>query len=161
MLVNEAGIIRTAQIALTLVFFSMRPQIGQAASPSDACSLFNASQVSAILGVTVSEGQHPIASTLLLCDWAPAAATQIGKKLSVNLMTERAFDVGKTVMQGVTKTPVSGAGDDAYYVTGGGHGTALSMKKGSIYVQIRVYGFSIDKTKALEKTLAVQIPGTL
>jgi hypothetical protein len=125
--------------------------------PLDACSLFTASQVSAVLGVSVSEGQHPIAS-LLLCGWAPAGAPRVdGKKLSVNLMTERAFEVGKTPMQGIAKTPVSGVADDAYYVTASGLGTGLSIKKGNIYVQIRVGGFPTEKEKELEKALALQM----
>jgi hypothetical protein len=145
--------------ALALSLCSMLPQAAHAASPpGDACSLFTASQVSAILGVGVSDGQHPIASSLLLCGWAPAGGPQInGKKLSVSLMTERAFEVGKTPMQGIAKTPVSGMGDDAYFVTAGGLGTALSIKKGSTYVQIRVGGFPTEKEKELEKTLAMQM----
>ena len=120
--------------------------------------MFTASQVSVVLGVTVSDGQHPIASSLLLCGWIPAGRPQIdGKKLSVSLMSERAFKVGKTPMQGIAKTPLRGVGDDAYYVTAGGLGTGLFIKKGSICVQIRVGGFSTAKEKELEKALAVQL----
>src|SRR5216683_6583566 len=110
--------------ALTFCLCSIPPQTTYAATPSgDACALFTASQVSTVLGVVVTDGQHPISSSLLLCGWAPAGGPQIdGKKLSVNLMTERAFEVGKTPVQGVAKTPVSGVGDDAYYVTASGRG---------------------------------------
>jgi hypothetical protein len=147
------------EIALALALCSMPPQTARAATPpGDACSMFTALQVSAVLGVTVSDGQHPIASSLLLCGWAPAGGPRIdGKKLTVSLMTERAFEVGKTPMQGIAKTPVSGVGDDAYYVTASGLGTGLSVKKGSSFVQIRVGGFPAEKAKELEKALAVQM----
>jgi hypothetical protein len=147
------------EISLALALCSMPPQTARAATPpGDACSMFTASQVSAVLGIAVSDGQHPIASSLLLCGWAPAGGPRIdGKKLSVSLMTERAFEVGKTPMQGITKTPVSGVGDDAYYVTASGLGTGLSVKKGRSFVQIRVGGFPTEKEKELEKALAVQM----
>lgn len=147
------------ETTLALSLCSMVPRTAHAATlPGDACSLFTTSQVSAVLGVGVSDGQHPIASSLLLCGWAPPGGPQIdGKKLSVSLMTERAFEVGKTPMQGIAKTPVGGVGDDAYYVTASGLGTGLCIKKGNTYVQIRVGGFPTEKEKELEKALAVQM----
>ena len=146
------------EIALTICLCSIPPQTaGAATPPGDACSLFTASEVSRVLGVTVTDGQHPIPSTLLLCGWAPAGGPQLeGKKLSVNLMTERAFEVGKIPAHGIAKTPVSGLGDDAYYVTGGG-GTRLSVKSGGTYVQIWIGGFPAGKQKKLEKALALQM----
>jgi hypothetical protein len=147
------------ETALTFFLCSIPPQrAGAATPPADACSLFTASQVSKALGVTVTDGQHPISSTLLLCGWAPAGGPQLdGKKLSVNLMTERAFEVGKTPAHGIAKTPVSGVGDDAYFVTDGGRGTGLAVKSGGIYVQIWVGGFRAEKQKELEKALALQM----
>jgi hypothetical protein len=146
------------ETALAFCLCSMPPQIAYAATPpGDACSLFTRSQVSRVLGVPVTDGQHPITSSLLLCGWAPPGGPQIdGKKLTVNLMTERAFEVGKT-LQGVAKTSVSGVGDEAYYVTAGGLGTGLCIKTGSTYVRIRVGGFPMEKQKELEKALALQM----
>lgn len=146
-----------AALALSLCFMPPRA-VCAATPPEDACSMFTSPQVSAVLGVPVSDGQHPIASSLLLCGWAPAGEPPLGgKKLSVSLMTERAFAVGKAPIQGVVKSPLLGVGDDAYYVTAGGLGTALSVKRGSACVQIRVDGFSSAKVKELEKALAVQM----
>jgi hypothetical protein len=149
--------------ALVLSLYSTLPQAAQAATPpGDSCSLFTASQVSDVLGVTVSAGQHPIASSLLLCAWAPTGAPHVDdKQLSVSLMTERAFDVGKAPQEGIRKIPLSGVGDDAYYTTAGGLGTALSVKKGRTCVQIRVGGFPLQKDKELEKVLALQMLANL
>jgi hypothetical protein len=147
------------EAALTFCLCSISPQAaGASTRPGDACSLFTASQVSRVLGVAVTDGQHPIPSSLLLCGWAPVGGPQLdGKKLSVNLMTERAFEVGRIPVHGIAKTPLNGVGDDAYYVTDGGRGSGLSVKSGGTYVQIWVGGFPAEKQKELEKALAVQM----
>jgi hypothetical protein len=80
-----------------------------------------------------------------------------GRRTADRRQTERAFEVGKTPMQGIAKTPVSGVGDDAYYVTASALGTGLSVKKGSSFVQIRVGGFPAEKAKELKKALALQM----
>jgi hypothetical protein len=151
------------ETALAFCLCSMPPQRACAAAPAgDACSLFTASQVSRVLGVAVTAGQHLIPSSLLLCGWAAPGGSQVdGKKLTVNLMSERAFEVGKTPGQGSAKTAMSGVGDDAYYVTAGGLGTGLCIKTGSTYVRIRVGGFPPGKQKELEKALALQMLTTL
>jgi hypothetical protein len=154
-----ASCILALEAVLVLGLCSTLPRTAQAGTPpADACALFTASEVSRALGVAVANGQHPIASSLLLCGWVQSGESQIdGKKLSVSFMTERAFEVGKTAMQGAPKTPLSGVGDDAYYSTPGGLDTALSIKKGGTCVQIRVGGFPAQKQKELEKALALQL----
>jgi hypothetical protein len=134
-------------------------QTTQAAVPAaDACALFTQSQVSSVLGITVSHGQYPIASSLLLCNWTPVGEPQLqGKRLSVSLMTERAFEVAKVPVQGASTELLKGLADDAYYSAAGGVDSALSIKKGNTYVQIRVGGFSAGKDKQLEKVLALQL----
>jgi len=64
------------------------------------------------------------------------------------------FNTSKTPVEGITKTPVSGIGDDALYITTPGVGTALTIKKGSSVIQIRIYGFPVDEIKEKEKALA-------
>jgi hypothetical protein len=151
------------QSAVAVCLCSSLPRAAQAGPPAgDACALFTATEVTAVIGVTVSEGQHPIPSTELLCGWAPPGGPQIGgKKLSVNLLTERAFEVGKKPMEGIAKTPVGSLGDDAYFVTAGALGTALSVKKANHFIQIRVAGFPAGKAKELEKALAAQLMAKL
>jgi hypothetical protein len=120
--------------------------------------MLTASEVSAVLGISVADGQHPIASSVLLCGWTPTGGPQTdGKRLSVSLMTERAFEVGKSPVHGAAKTTVAGLGDDAYFIAAGGLGAGLSIKKGDAYVRIRVDGFSASKEMQLEKALAMQM----
>ena len=72
------------------------------------------------------------------------------------------FNAGKKGLVGVTIEPVSGVGDDAYYVSYSGTtraGLGLVVKKGSSEFEIRVYGFEIDKAKPAAKTLAQEAAG--
>jgi hypothetical protein len=142
----------------TALAVCLLPQIAYAAAPpADACSLFTAAQVSRVLGVLVTDGQHPIPSSLLLCGWAaPGGSQSDAKKLTVNLMTDRAFQVGKSRTRGA-KTALAGVGDDAYFAFAGSLGNSLCIKTGGTYVRIRVAGFSAEKQKELEKALALQM----
>jgi hypothetical protein len=64
--------------------------------------------------------------------------------------------LGKIPIKGTTKTPVSGIGDDAYYITAGGWGTRLSVRKGDVAFNCNLHGhFPIDEIKAKEKALIV------
>jgi hypothetical protein len=138
---------------------SMPAQPVRAAPPGgDACAMLTASQVSMVLGLALSEGEHPIASSLLLCSWTAPAKPHAGlKKVSVSLMTERAFEVGKTALGDIAVIPLDAVGEDAYYTDARGLGTRLAVKNGSVCLQIRVEGFAPGKAKALEKALALQM----
>jgi hypothetical protein len=73
-------------------------------------------QASAALGVEVQAGEHIVRSATNLCGWAPPVGPSIaGKKLVLDFRTMQAFEIGKTPIKSMTKTPVSGIGDDAYY----------------------------------------------
>jgi hypothetical protein len=133
-----------------------------AASAADACSLLTEARVSAVLGVSVGAGQHIAANNSLICGWSQAGSTTpSSKRVVVDILdavgsakpVDR-FNRSKTPVEGITKTPVSGIGDDAFYVTTPGIGTALMVKKGSSVIQIRVYGFPVDEIKEKEKALA-------
>lgn len=62
---------------------------------------------------------------------------------------------------GITKTPVSGIGDEALYGTTPRVATTLSVRKGKSAFTVRVAGFDetkdIDLIKEKEKTLAEEI----
>jgi hypothetical protein len=132
-----------------------------AAPPGDACSLLSEAQVSGVIGIPVGAGEH-VGGSPLLCGWsAPGDTNHNGKRAMANiygplgkLTPADRFNNVKTPMQGITKTPVSGIGDDALYVTTPGLGTGLNVKKGDFVFEIRVYGFPLDDIKAKEKTLA-------
>jgi hypothetical protein len=126
------------------------------AATTDPCTLLTQAQVSAALGVDVAPGQH-VAKTA--CQWsAPGPSAPNAKKLTLTLQDQRAFAYAKMpVGHGVTKTPVSGIGDDAVSGTTPGLGTVLTVKKGSVAFVVHVFGFPTDETESKEKALAIQI----
>jgi hypothetical protein len=75
------------------------------------------------------------------------------------------FNAGKTSnVPGITVEPVSGVGDEAFYVYFSGTtraGLGLVVKKGSSAFEIRVYGFEIDKAKPIAKTLCQTVAGKI
>jgi hypothetical protein len=73
---------------------------------------------------------------------------QIGK-----LTPAERFENAKTPVEGITKTPVSGVGEDAYYIESGLN-TSLYVRKGASVFQMIVFGFSKEQVKTMEKTLA-------
>ena len=134
------------------------------APPTDPCSLLTPEQVSAVLGVQAGPGKR-LASRL--CDWRPPGQSMgmKAKSVMITLLDASGFTATKTQLnvQGITKVPVSGIGDEAVYGTTSGLGSTLSVKKGDFYVVVHVNGFPFDKSKgadeveAKEKTLALQI----
>jgi hypothetical protein len=129
-----------------------------------ACSLISASRVSEVLGSPV---EQQASQTSTICGWAREHDNNPnGKRVLLTvyetlgaLSPSDRFTAGKTPSTGVTKTPLSGVGDDAYYVDTTGFGIGLTVKKANFVFQIRVYGFSPSQIKVLEKTLALDVVG--
>jgi hypothetical protein len=139
-------------IVCALAVCSARTAYAQA--PSDPCTLLTQAQVSAVLGVTVSPGQ-PISTTG--CEWSPQQPSSFNARVTVSLWDAQAFAGMKTPLPGVTKTPVSGVGDEAVYATIAGL-TTLSVKKGKVAFVVRIYGVPGQaKQMAMEKSLALDI----
>ncbi len=146
-------------IAIVSTLLTLTPVRAHAAS-ADPCSLLTPAQVSAVLGASVGEGKRVVSR---LCDWSVSgeAAGTSRKKVTLTLQDERAFAYAKApVGNGITKTPVSGIGDDAVYGTTPHVGTVLTVKKGATVFTVRVYGYDetkdVEQIKEKEKTLALQ-----
>lgn len=136
------------------------PLTGDATAANDACSLLTQAQVGAVLGVSVGAGKLIAVTNPRMCGWSvPGSPNLSGKKVVLTISTMTAFTQGKTPIPGITKTPVSGIGDDAYYVTASGLGTTLNVRKESAAFSISVKGsgFSVEQIKAMEKTLAKEV----
>jgi len=144
-------------LAVAVVVLSAS-RTSRAAQEGDACTLLTTAQVSAALGTSVEAGKPLVASSPRVCGWAPPGGPQIGgKKLTVTLLTAKSFEMSKTPVNNVEKAPLSGVGDDAIYITSGGLGTGLNVKKGNSAFQVRVGGFTTEQEKEIEKSLALQI----
>lgn len=128
------------------------------AAPTDACRLLSATQVSAVLGIAVDEGEHIVPNSTMSCAWMGPGGASIGsKKMVLSLMSARAFQTGKTPVKGVTETLAGGIGDEAYYISMPPFGTALSVRKGSAYFQLRIAGYPSGQVRNLEKLLALAL----
>ena len=155
--------IKASAAAIFGLAFSLQDNPAFAAG-SDACLVLTRPQISTVLGVIVDAGQH-IGPGGALCSWGePGDPNHEGKHVLLTLYrsvgkispVER-FENGKTPIGGIQKTPVSGIGDDAYYIDTPGFGLGLNVKKGNSAFQIKVFGFSADLTKNLERTLAESV----
>jgi hypothetical protein len=131
-----------------------------AAPPSDPCSLLTQSQVSAVLGVQVGDGQR-VAPTL--CEWAmPGASPSLSqKKVTITLQTEQGFAAAKVPVGGaITKVPSVMTQFSAQPPSSL---PTLAVKKGNFFFIVHIFGFPLDQPKAVdevqakEKTLALQI----
>jgi hypothetical protein len=154
-------------IAGLLCFFNFHPV--NAGAPGDACALLTSPQVSSALGAAVGAGKPILPNHATVCTWLEQgvpAGTE--RNVSVSLMTLKSFEIGKTPMTGITKTPVSGLGDDAYFVEAHGMAAGLSVKKGDTCFQVRTRSnptwFKTGKTpeseqkdQAVDRTLALEI----
>jgi hypothetical protein len=139
--------------AVMFILLACLPADG-APPPGDPCTLVTQDQASAALGMKAAPGKHPVAR---LCEWdVPGQPFGIrGKKATVGLLDAKAWNYMKLQMPRghVTKTTVSGLGDDAVFTSGEGLGT-LSVKKGDIILDIHVYGFPVNELKDKEIMLA-------
>ena len=157
------------KVAIALAAFLLvvlgSARVVQAASPTDACSLLTTAEVSAVLGVSVGAGQKIVPNSTALCGWeVPGEKSMDRKRVVLSIYTQmgsrtpvQRFEAAKTPMQGITKEPVSGVGDDAIFATTPGLGSGLIFRKGDAAFDLRVYGFPADQLKAKAKALAQDI----
>jgi len=134
-----------------------------AADPA-ACTVLTPAQVSAALGVSIDKGE-PI-SRPGTCQWIGK-----GKFATLTIAVTRGgkspveqFNEGKKGGLGgaAVAEPLSGVGDDAYYVYFSGTtraGLGLVVKRGTSEFEVRVYGFDLDKAKPVAKMLAQEAAG--
>jgi hypothetical protein len=117
--------------------------------PSDPCVQVTPAQVSAALGETVAAGQNSGTAT---CAWIANKPTH--QVVSLMYSPPGDWDTRKRPMAGVTKSTVSGVGDDALALTMGTIAT-LFVKKGNTTIMVRAYGVSDPARQlAIEKTIA-------
>jgi len=154
--IASAGIATTALLILSARFAT-------AASPTVACELLTQARVSQALGISVGAGT-PIARPGT-CQWFGKGkfATLTITLPKGNLTPVDQFNAGKaSKMAAVTVEPVSGVGDEAYYVYFAGTtraGAGIVVRKGASTFEIRVYGFPLDEGKTVGKGLAQDVAG--
>jgi hypothetical protein len=148
-----------AVVGVLLVVCSSAARSAAAPLPTDACTLLTLDQVNSTLDAKLASGEHIVPSNTLLCGWTePGRPTITNKRVTLTITNPQKFEIGKTSIKGIDKTPVSDIGDDAFYTTASGLGTTLSVKKGNFCFNVSVKGnFPLDKVKAMEKILAEDV----
>jgi hypothetical protein len=148
---------RPITYALLVIGSVLLLNTARAHAADEACALITQAQVSAALEIPV-DGGTPI-SRPSTCQWMGKGrftTLTIMQPLGGKNAVER-FDAGKkSNMPGIITEPVSGVGDEAYYIyfnTKERSGLGLVVKKGSSAFEIRVYGFELDRAKAVAKGL--------
>ena len=127
-----------------------------AAPAGDACALLTPAEVGAALGVAVGAGSHVTPTFKRTCTWNATASG--GGTVTLMLQDVGGFDGGKRLARmggkNTSLTPVSGVGDDAYYLAIGSL-VGIMVKKGNVAFKIAVYSrLPLDSLEAKEKALA-------
>jgi hypothetical protein len=153
-----------AAILAISIAFLFTPSKTSAAS-GDACSLLTPAQIKSATGADASPG---VAGSAKLCQWnaslAPGATVNF---VTLVLQDPKFFDSGKNMPAPANAparaivTPVSGIGDDAYFVAVRDQ-VGLVVKKGSTAFKVAVYAkLPNEQKEAMEKSLATQIASQL
>jgi hypothetical protein len=133
---------------------------------TDACSVLTPDEISAVLRVPIDPGKHIPASSTVMCAWLQSKTFGItAEKLVLNFTSLDSFKKEKVASsrpRKITVTPVSGIGDEAFYVITP-LGTSLYIRKGNTAISftIRDKGFSTDQLMAKEKTLGLEAAARL
>ena len=139
------------------VFATFGTPYAVAQSGSTPCGLLTSAQVGAAVGATVGNGE-PIATTGCTWSWGRA-------KTTLSLWDASKWDQMKSApLPGVTKSSVSGLGDDAFSATMGTSKqfAVLNVKKGATVYIFKVYGVDSPSDQlSIEKTLAADVLATL
>ena len=123
--------------------------------PSDPCAQLTPAEVSAALGETVAAGEKAGTKT---CSWSANKPTH--QVVSLMYSPPGDWNTRKTrPLPGVTKTSVSGVGDEAFAETAADF-TTLYVKKGRTTFMVRVYGVpDPGRQLAIEKPIAQKVAG--
>jgi len=149
--------------AAIFIFTSAAAPSANAAPPDDACALLTASQVSAGVSVPVKDGVPITPTDHKVCTWsATKPVPKSTKFVTLLLQAADSFQAGKSMKApGLVVTPVTGVGDDAFYLAVGDQ-VGLIVKKGNVAFKVAVYAdIPLAEKEAMEKTLALQIVSKL
>ena len=104
----------------------------------DACTLLTEDQVSAAIEAKSQPGQHGGKTSTKTCIWSDDPKHGIDhRRVTLSITSLTGFNVGRTVKQ-ATAEPVSGLGDDAYYMIYTADAPTLVVRKGGSAFNIRL-----------------------
>ena len=142
---------RFAAPSLAILAFLFTTPLATHAASDDACSLLTAAQVTAALGSPVPATMGP-GGLKTLCSWAAPGHGSV----TLAFFPANQYQANKTPPAPLQEVPVSGIGDEAYFLVAGTN-VGLFVKKGSVMFKVTVYfRMPADKLETIEKTLASQ-----
>jgi hypothetical protein len=155
---------RSIPSAAVFTGFILMSHAGLSAAEPVACELLTQARISTALGVAVGAGT-PIARPGT-CQWAgkgKIATLTITRPLGGKTPVEQ-FNASKTAKRyGIVMEPVSGVGDDAFYVYFATNtptvAVGIVVRKGDATFEVRVYGFPLEEGKTVGKGLAQDAVG--
>ena len=123
------------------------------AAPPAPCSLLTAAEVSAALGATAGEGT---AVTPKVCQWTAPGKGGASQKVALTISDAQRFAIAKTPINDprITKTPVSGVGDEAVYGTTAGQAASITVRKGDSYFSLSLMGVPMSNAQTVATQLA-------
>ncbi len=141
---------------MTLMLSACHSSSAQTAAPvTDACEVLTPAEIGAVLGVSIDPGKHIPASAKVMCGWTQTGQTgEIGTKLVLHFAQVPYFQKEKAASGNVTVTPVSGIGDEAFYVTSE-FGTSLFVRKGNTAIDFSIRDKSLPANDVMAKERAL------
>ena len=128
-----------------------------AAPPVDACSVLTRAQVSAILGADVIADRRKAPDS---CTWLVPGENRSGSSRGAVVFQPDEMFYGFLVSGNRDHlTPISGVGDEAFYLTTGKGKVppTLAFKKGHAFFYVKVYGLPHDQSMLGERSIALKI----
>jgi hypothetical protein len=132
---------------------------GSSESASQFCVLLTSDEIQSVIGSPVIDGSGDATS----CGWASADPNSATLIIVQDLSLSDFDDLKATSVPGLTNTPVSGVGDDAFTQTLADTVTTLYMKKGDRAIQVMVVdsNASASDIVTMETKLAQIIAGKI
>ena len=122
------------------------------AATDDACSLVTQAEVTTALGSPVKAGTYVMPTFKNTCTWKYGTSTE---SVTLNIMSQTMFDASHKNSFGLLQVvPVSGVGDEAYYVIQGEETKTLA-RKGSVGIKVDIYSKSLSKDQVEAKETAI------
>ncbi|HEV2577889.1 MAG TPA: hypothetical protein VGU25_11835 [Acidobacteriaceae bacterium] len=129
-----------------------------AQTPQDPCSLLTPDQIKAVINSPVEPGQPGVAKGSNECTWGDAHGED---RVYIALRPAADFRTTRTNLEksGVHPTPVTGLGDDAFFVSPDDSSSALYVltKNHLLLLTVTLPDGTQQTNQAAEKSLATQI----
>ena len=135
-----------------------------AAPITDSCALLTPPEITAAIGVPIDPGKHVLPTSAIMCSWPQTGASaETATRVMLNFTSLDSFTKEKTPNNPrVFIAPVSGIGDEAFYVTTD-FGISLYTRKGNTAFVVGVHDKALppNEVKAKEKALALNAAARL